>query len=195
MFHSLDEIPFPTEDCPYTPIDALNTGEDGPYSPEEEERGMLSAPTKKIGSVVESDDHKTKSESEPQDERSENLDARLNRMMLQEDLPLFLQEFEEVWQDARIKKFGLSGSRDEREDMEDLERTNKPVERSKKEVKRLRKCEYKINTIALKDLGMKIMDRIKDQVKEDILEHLVAEQVETWLLNHEMKHSNSMKKE
>ena len=44
MFHSLDEIPFPTEDCPYspyTPVDALNTGEDSPYSPEEEERGML----------------------------------------------------------------------------------------------------------------------------------------------------------
>ena len=128
---------------------------------------------------MESDSQTTISGSEPQEERPENLDARLNRMMLQEDLPLFLQEFEEVWQDARIKKFGLSGNKDERKDMEDVCRTNKPVERLKKEVKRLGKSEFNMNTSALKDLGKKIIDRIKDQVKEDIMEHLVTEQVET----------------
>ena len=120
---------------------------------------------------------KTKSESEFQEERSENLDDRLNRMMLQEDLPLFLQEFEEVWQDARLKKFGQSNTNE-----------NGIL---KKEVKRLKKCEFKINQLALKDLGRRIINRIKDQMKEDIMEHLVTEQVETWFLN-EKKISDSM---
>ena len=132
---------------------------------------------------------KTKSESEFQEERSENLDDRLNRMMLQEDLPLFLQEFEEVWQDARLKKFGQSNT-NEKED-EDVERRNEPTGILKKEVKRLKKCEFKINQLALKDLGRRIINRIKDQMKEDIMEHLVTEQVETLFLN-EKKISDSM---
>ena len=118
---------------------------------------------------------KTKTESEFQEERSENLDDRLNRMMLQEDLPLFLQEFEEEWQDARLK-FGQSNKNEK-------ERRNESTERLKKEVKRLKKCEFKIDKFALKDLGRRIINRIKDQIKENIMEHLLTEQVETWFLN------------
>ena len=118
---------------------------------------------------------KTKTESEFQEERSENLDDRLNRMMLQEDLPLFLQEFEEEWQDARLK-FGQSNKNEK-------ERRNESTEKLKKEVKRLKKCEFKIDKFALKDLGRRIINRIKDQIKENIMEHLLTEQVETWFLN------------
>merc|ERR1712002_1268148 len=131
---------------------------------------------------------KIKSESEFQEERLENLDDRLNRMMLQEDLPLFLQEFEEVWQDARIKKFGSQENSigTEFNTGEEKVSLSTPVAVVvRKDLKRLRKRNFDMNTSTLKKIRNTITDKVKGQVKEDIMELLLTEKIEAWFQSHE----------
>merc|ERR1712098_199132 len=96
------------------------------------------------------------------EQRSENLDARLKRMMLQEDLPLFLQEFEEVWQDARIKKYGTQENPNGTEFVtgeEKVKLSNPVAVVLRKDIKRLGKRHFDVNTNTLKRLGKKLPTR------------------------------------
>jgi len=127
-------------------------------------------------------------DEEPCEQRSENLDARLKRMMLQEDLPLFLQEFEEVWQDARIKKFGSQENSIGTEFNTGEEKVNLSTPVAvvvRKDLKRLRKRNFDMNTNTLKKIRNKITDKVKGQVKEDIMELLLTEKIEAWFQSHE----------
>jgi len=124
-------------------------------------------------------------DEEPCEQRSENLDARLKRMMLQEDLPLFLQEFEE---DARIKKYGTlenSIGTEFNTGEEKVNLSNPVAVVLRKDLKRLGKRNFDMNTTTLKKIRNQITDKVKGQVKEDIMELLLTEKIEAWFQSHE----------
>ena len=50
----------------------------------------------------------------------------------------------------------------------------------KKNVKRLGKEEKKVNSRDLKKFVMKMIKVVKEQIREDILEQMVADKVESW---------------
>merc|ERR1712142_250486 len=119
-------------------------------------------------------------DEEPCEQRSENLDARLKRMIL--------QEFEEVWQDARIKKFGSQENSigTEFNTGEEKVSLSTPVAVVvRKDLKRLRKRNFDMNTSTLKKIRNTITDKVKGQVKEDIMELLLTENIEAWFQSHE----------
>ena len=116
--------------------------------------------------------------------RTENLDMRLNRLMLGEDLPLFLQEFAVEWQEGRMKKLGKEVPENQSADHK-KEGLMKQVSVKddgvlKKNLKRLGKEEKKVNSRDLKKFVMKMIKVVKEQIREDILEQMVADKVESW---------------
>ena len=139
-------------------------------------------------------EEKDAKEVQMEEKRKENLDMRLNRMMLGDDLPLFLQEFAVEWQEGKRKK-GKGESRDksvtgelkEEEDEEvSIERVGLGL---KKNLKRLIGVNDKsLNSRNLKELATKMFMIVKKQVKEDILDKIIADQVDSWLLSHSEKH-------
>ena len=129
--------------------------------------------------------------------RSENLDARLNRLMLGEDLPLFLQEFAEEWQEVRMRKFVKERGKEVVKKEFNKNKDKKVVSLNtakalKKELKRLGKHDEGLNTSALEVLGKRMLNSVKKQLKEDILDHLVAEQLDNWFLIHNENHSETV---
>merc|ERR1712096_404646 len=156
------------------------------FSPEgEEERNSFFGPCRKV--LIE-----TPGTGEERDAKEaqmkENLDMRLNRMMLGDDLPLFLQEFAVEWQEEKRKK-GKGESRDKSVTGELKEEEEQEVSivrvglGLKKNLKRLDGVNDKgLNSRNLKELANKMFMIVKKQVKEDILDKIVTDQVDSWLL-------------
>ena len=123
--------------------------------------------------------HLDKMEILEKEKRSENLDMRLNRLMLGEDLPLFLQEFAVEWQEGRMKKLGKEepGNQTAKQDHKKEDKMNQESVKIegvlKKNVKRLGKQENRVHSRDLKEF-------VKEQIKEEILEQMVADKVESW---------------
>ena len=130
--------------------------------------------------------HKDKMDILEKGRRSENLDMRLNRLMLGEDLPLFLQEFAVEWQEGRMKKLGKedSGNQSAKLDHKKEDKMNQESVKIegvlKKNVKRLGKQEKRVHSRDLKEFVKKMIKVVKEQIKEDILEQMVADKVESW---------------
>ena len=101
--------------------------------------------------------HKDKMDILEKGRRSENLDMRLNRLMLGEDLPLFLQEFAVEWQEGRRKKLGKAelGNLSAKQDHKKEDRMNQESVKIegvlKKNVKRLGKHEKGVHNRDLKE--------------------------------------------
>ena len=130
--------------------------------------------------------HKDKLDILENGKSKENLDMRLNRLMLGEDLPLFLQEFAVEWQEGRMKKLGkedpgsYSAKQDHKKEGLMIQKSVKVEGVLKKNVKRLGKQEKRVHSRDLKEFVKKMIKVVKEQIREDILEQMVADKVESW---------------
>eukprot|EP00092_Neocalanus_flemingeri_P098424 GFUD01125502.1.p1 GENE.GFUD01125502.1~~GFUD01125502.1.p1 ORF type:complete len:197 (-),score=77.09 GFUD01125502.1:120-710(-) len=163
---------------PHHPEAPSYNGEEDPYSPGGEEEGNTF-----FGKMLAVEP--AVNENDKEGLKKENLDMRLNRLMQGDDLPLFLQEFVGEWHEERRKKNkgDPEGSMLKRQLKEESRMKVQLV--LKKNLKRLALNGVKgIMSCDLKDLARKMVKVVKEQVKEDILEQMVSNQVDSWYLSH-----------
>eukprot|EP00092_Neocalanus_flemingeri_P086794 GFUD01109420.1.p1 GENE.GFUD01109420.1~~GFUD01109420.1.p1 ORF type:complete len:190 (-),score=66.16 GFUD01109420.1:125-694(-) len=170
--------------CSYSPISPSYSGtfphhpEVPSYSPRGEEEGNTF-----FGEMLATEPEVNKDDKEGL--KKENLDMRLNRLKQGDDLPLLLQEFAGEWHEERRKKNkgDPEGSMLKRQLKEESRMKVQLV--LKKNLKRLALNGVKgIMSCDLKDLARKMVKVVKEQVKEDILEQMVSNQVDSWYLSH-----------
>merc|ERR1719187_852992 len=209
-------MPFNRSEDPYF------TYEDGYYNPEEEnERVMV-----RIESPNNTQNTKSYQELESREERLENVDARLHRMLLQKDLPLksvllssregsssniqnsnyyteggsrhersenldewlpkmMLEEALPVKLVSPPRSESFSNSLEIKSGEEKVNLSNPVAVVLRKDLKRLGKRNFDMNTTTLKKIRNQITNKVKGQVKEDIMELLLTEKIEAWFQSHE----------
>eukprot|EP00092_Neocalanus_flemingeri_P028455 GFUD01030897.1.p1 GENE.GFUD01030897.1~~GFUD01030897.1.p1 ORF type:complete len:189 (-),score=67.41 GFUD01030897.1:142-708(-) len=171
--------------CSYSPISPSYSGtfphhpEVPSYSPGGEEEGNTF-----FGEMLATEPEVNKDDKEGL--KKENLDMRLNRLMQGDDLPLFLQEFAGEWHEERRKKSKGEPEGNKLKKQLQEESRMKVQFGLKTHLKRLAVHSVKgIMSCDLKDFARKMVKIVKEQVKEDILEQMVSDQVDRYLSHSE----------
>eukprot|EP00092_Neocalanus_flemingeri_P035996 GFUD01039194.1.p1 GENE.GFUD01039194.1~~GFUD01039194.1.p1 ORF type:complete len:197 (-),score=80.51 GFUD01039194.1:152-742(-) len=163
---------------PHHPEAPSYNGEEDPYSPGGEEEGNTF-----FGEMLAVEP--AVSEDDKEGLKKENLDMRLNRLMQGDDLPLFLQEFAGEWHEERRKKSKGEPEGNKLKKQLQEESRMKVQFGLKTNLKRLAVHSVKgIISCDLKDFARKMVKIVKEQVKKDILEQMVSDQVDSWYLSH-----------
>ena len=144
--------------------------------------------------------------------RRENLDTRLNKLMLGEDLPLFLQEFADEWQKQKIRRKTAEEdkscstneicSREDSNFKEDsrsqeevylrdkIEKITDNSTSSRNQPKCLKKCVKRLGdinsfTIKIKDKVKKLVaNELRIKLRQDIINHMIDIQLDKWYSQH-----------
>ena len=152
------------------------------------------------------------SEEKDESTRRENLDTRLNKLMLGEDLPLFLQEFADEWQKQKIRRKTAEEdkscstneicSREDSNFKEDsrsqeevylrdkIEKITDNSTSSRNQPKCLKKCVKRLGditsfTIKIKDKVKKLVaNELRIKLRQDIMNHMIDIQLDKWYSQH-----------
>ena len=144
--------------------------------------------------------------------RRENLDTRLNKLMLGEDLPLFLQEFADEWQKQKIRRKTAEEdkscssneicSREDSNFKEDsrsqeevylrdkIEKITDNSTSSRNQPKCLKKYVKRLGdinsfTIKIKDKVKKLVaNELRIKLRQDIMNHMIDIQLDKWYSQH-----------